>query len=322
MTVSRALRGAPRNSPETRDRIRRIAREMGYRPNPAVSALMSARAQGKSAVANLALLKVGPGKEVLGYTEGAFEQAEKYGYHIEEYILHPPEMTPERLRSILLNRGVHGIVVLPVPVPSMDLHFDFEGFAVAAIGHSVAHEHLSRVTSDTYLRTLDALKHLYQRGYKRIGIINMPGLDKRAHYGVRAAAEVAVHGIASDLKVHTFLLDVDDEYVILSSRDKERIRDWIVKHRLQVVASQLEHIPEVIEEDGFKIPEDLAYLHLHLLKDKRIACMDQMCKQVGRKAVDMVVAAINRNEFSLPEHPHVLSVPSEWRDGASVPALP
>src|SRR4051812_24644133 len=43
MTVSRALRKHPNISPETRTKVEQAARQLGYRPNPLVSALMSYR---------------------------------------------------------------------------------------------------------------------------------------------------------------------------------------------------------------------------------------------------------------------------------------
>jgi len=284
-----------------------------------VSALMSARARGQSALANLALVKVGPIRGVLGYEEGAIEQAEKYGYPIEEFILHPSEMTPERLREILHSRGVRGIILMPVPVPGTDLHFDFEGFATVALGYSVAHNHLTRVISDAYGRVLDAVRHLEMRGFTRIGIVNGPEMDRRFNFGMRAAAEVAPHVISSKLSVPTLMLEGANEYTHFDSRHRKQLREWIRKKRPQVVMSQLYHLTDVLREEGFRIPDDLAYLHLHAHRDPYFASMDQMCWFAGRKAVDIVVAAINRNEFSLPQYPYYLSVPSNWRDGPSVP---
>jgi DNA-binding LacI/PurR family transcriptional regulator len=294
---------------------------MGYRPNPLVSALMSARARGLPATANLALLKVGEGKEVLGFSAGAFEQAEKYGYPIEEFVLKPPRMTPERLRGILFSRGIRGIILLPVPVAGSDLHFDFEGFATVAIGHSIVHDHLPRVTSDAYLRTLDALRHLEVKGFTRIGIIHFPEVGRRFHHGMRAAGAVARHVISRRMSVQSHMFKDADEYSRLGEGDRRQLRSWIRRHRLQVVMSQMAFMPEILGEVGFRIPKDLGYLHLHYHPDPGIACMDQMCRFAGQKAVDMAVAAINRNDFSLPQHPYILSVPSIWRDGASIPSF-
>ncbi len=45
MTVSRALNNHPGLAPLTRERILQLAGELGYRPNPMVSALMRSRRQ-------------------------------------------------------------------------------------------------------------------------------------------------------------------------------------------------------------------------------------------------------------------------------------
>lgn len=319
MTVSRVLRGAPRNSPATRQRVLKIAREIGYRPNPMVSALMSARSRSRepSAAANLALLKVDAGKEIRGFADGAREQAEKYGYSMEEYILRAPEMPPERLRRILIQRGVRGIILLPVPQAASDLKFDFEGFATAAIGFSVSHPRIPRVTSNAYLRTAEALERLSDAGFTRVGIIYHPDLDLRFNHSIYAAVQVVRAFHSPRLRVETCLLENLREYGAPSREERCRLRRWISRHELQAVISQIECMPQVLVEEGFRIPGDLGYVHLHHHPDPRIACMDQMCRLTGQKAVEMIVTSILNNEYSLPEHPVVLSVPSVWRSGAS-----
>ena len=49
--------------------------------------------------------------------------------------------------------------------------------------------------------------------------------------------------------------------------------------------------------------------------------MNQMFNIIGRKAVDMVGAMINRNEYTLPEQAVVVNIPSVWNDGPSVADL-
>src|SRR3954447_2900273 len=48
MTVSRALRKHASVSQETQTKIEAVAKELGYRPNPLISALMSYRRAGKA----------------------------------------------------------------------------------------------------------------------------------------------------------------------------------------------------------------------------------------------------------------------------------
>ena len=48
MAVSLALRNSPKISPATIARIRKVAEELGYRPNPMVSALMTQLRHGRT----------------------------------------------------------------------------------------------------------------------------------------------------------------------------------------------------------------------------------------------------------------------------------
>ena len=55
MTVSRALRKQSNISPQTQKRIQVIADELGYRPNPLVSALMTYRRAAKPVESHLSI---------------------------------------------------------------------------------------------------------------------------------------------------------------------------------------------------------------------------------------------------------------------------
>lgn len=332
MTVSRALRGNTRHSSSTRERIQQIAKAMGYRPNPMVSALMSARARSAKSgtTANLAILRLGHAGIVVEETSptplpddfltGICEQAQAQGYATEVFDIEEAGMSPAQLRRVFLHRGIRGIIVMPAPYSPFQLDFDLEGFAVAAIGFSVAHDRLHRVSSDAYLRTLTALRNLATRGYERIGLLNVPDMDQRFNFGMSAAAEIGNLVIEPKVSVSRCML-AGYNVGRISRANRRILSEWIREKKLQVIVSQMEDGYEALLKEGFKIPEEISYAHLQRHPDERVACMDQMFQLIGRKAADMVGAMINRNEYNLPEYPVVVNVPSVWRDGLTVPVL-
>lgn len=328
MTVSRALRGDRNHSAAMRERIQKIARKLGYRPNPLVSALMSARARARktTVTAGLALLNLGTERDTskFGFAKGVFEQAGRHGYAVEEYAVGDARISLPRLRSILVNRGVRGIVIYPAPWAPYHLHFDFDGFAAVAIGYSIVNERLPRVTSDAYLRTLEAIRELSERGYRRIGFVSCLDLDHRFNFGMSAGADVSHHAVSAKLSVYRFVLSEGSACTPLNTRDRRRLAAWLRRHRIEVVMSQMNDLYGALRSEGFHIPADMAYLHLykdHHLLPHGVAYMDQLCDLTGRTAVDQVAAMINRNEFGLPKHPTVVMTPSIWRDGLTVPVL-
>ncbi|RYD40551.1 MAG: LacI family DNA-binding transcriptional regulator, partial [Verrucomicrobiaceae bacterium] len=63
-TVSRALKGDTRIGEETRARVAKLAADLGYRPNPMISALMAVRGKrGGSEVGTVALVTDYHGQE-------------------------------------------------------------------------------------------------------------------------------------------------------------------------------------------------------------------------------------------------------------------
>src|SRR3954469_24928240 len=89
MTVSRALRKHASVSPETQSKIERVAKELGYRPNPLISALMSYRRAGKAPHSHsvLAFVTSFPTRDgwktrkiYQEFFQGALECADRHGY--------------------------------------------------------------------------------------------------------------------------------------------------------------------------------------------------------------------------------------------------
>ena len=221
MTVSRALKDNPHHSTATRARIKRISRELGYKPHPYVSALMSglARAQGQKPKVNLAVLHFLPLKEVLSHSfyHGIRERAIALGYTPEPFRYQPEKIPLARLRSILISRGIRGIIVMPAPEGFTSIDFDFDGFAATALGHTIVSPQMPRVASDIYKGTFRALDELVRRGYKRIGMINTDYVNRLGDF-LHTAALMAYH---RHVAPHLHLVDyIVGEPIFLTLRSK------------------------------------------------------------------------------------------------------
>src|ERR1700760_3489728 len=95
-TISRALRDDPRISIELRNRVRRVAKDLGYRPNPLVSALMAnRRRRGSGGAVDVIALVTNYGgrtgwrtKEVCRWEhDGIQRRAGELGFRIEIFAL-------------------------------------------------------------------------------------------------------------------------------------------------------------------------------------------------------------------------------------------
>jgi DNA-binding LacI/PurR family transcriptional regulator len=148
MTVSRALRDSSLVTPALRERIRKIADELGYRPDPEMAKLMKhlRRHHKPSYMATLAAItSVEESRETLELrktSRSAQERAEALGYRLELYRVKEPAQFNRTLQRTLVNRGIEGVLLLQMTLPcNVDALLDWGKFsAVTAspsiVGHS------------------------------------------------------------------------------------------------------------------------------------------------------------------------------------------
>ncbi len=177
-TVSLALRNHSSIPPKTRLRIQEEARQLGYRPNPLVSALMTYQRSTQPRETHLTLAVIlnfsrhGPWQDFLseGLLRNAAARAEQQGYRLEEFWLGDLNMTGQRLSTVLYRRNVPGIIVAPPPAPRGHLRFEWEHFAAVAIGASLLRPMLHRVTTDRFRAMRLAVRQLRRMHYRKLGL--------------------------------------------------------------------------------------------------------------------------------------------------------
>ncbi len=316
VTVSRALRGDRNHASETRERILRAAEELGYRVNPLVSALMSARGRHKPAKGTVNLAILNPGEEdwrTHPFYLGVVAQAKALGFSIELFGFKAGQGAV-RTRKVMQARGVRGIIVMPSPRAEWCLEFDLSGFAAATIGYSIVAPNMPRVVTDTYGRMMTALGEVAVRGYRRIGVLGTDDLDRRFQYLGTAAVEVFKKTARGHASVFCMNLPQD-----MADEEKcAQVVEWIRAKRLDAVVSQL-GLHEGLRAAGQRLPGKTGYIFLHHCDDPMITSMDQNQEWIGRKATDVVVGMINRNEFQVPEQSQTIMIPSVWREGMTLP---
>ena len=113
-TVSLALRNSPTISAARRKEVKRLAAQMGYRPDPMLSSLAFYRQRHRQAKIQSALAWINrwePSEKLRSFHEfdlywrGALQAAERFGYHLDE-IRWAAGGSPQR---IVANRGASGI---------------------------------------------------------------------------------------------------------------------------------------------------------------------------------------------------------------------
>lgn len=344
MTVSRALKNNPRISAATRTRIQKIATDLGYRPNPLVSALMTQLrgAREHKVWPVLAFLAAHPDAVYTsGHTynaqihAGAAERAARLGYKLERFSLTEPGMTWHRMRGMLRARGISGVILPPLPDPIPAIDFDWEHFACATIGYSYTTPALHRVANDQFNTIRTAVHRLTKLGYERIGLAIRHEDDRRVD-NKWAGGFLSFHPyLPSRRKLPVFLW----HYEPSPSRElspegfeswEGRVErpagfsSWIERHRPDaILALQPLVVHGWLSSLGLRVPRDVALVSLNLQPNQpNFSGIDQNNSLVGAAAVELVVEQIHHNEHGVPHRAKTVMISGDWVDGATARTSP
>ena len=322
-TVSRALNNHPKLKDETKQRIQKIADEIGYTRNPYVTALMSQVRLGRPVLDKPTIALVhcmdlkyyDPIHPVLiDFQKGASVQAARLGYQIEEHYLKKRGASPERLLNLLLNRGIKGVIFEHPSSGDFQEDIDLSPFASVSTEFVDGLPFLHKVSVDAYENVLKAVAQCVEKGYRNIGLLLSGYQDSHNSFRRRAAFLVAAEKSVQNANLS--ILEGEDSWVARAD-----LLNWIQENNLEVVISPINRGANPIFENGLNVPEDIAFVGLDLWEKNEygFAGIEPGWFGMGKIAVNVVVDGIGRNEFGVPDISIRSVVNGKWVEGASLP---
>lgn len=317
VTVSNAMRGGGRVSDETRARVLKLAAELGYRPNPLVTALMSGLRRRRSGRrCTLAFLNFFPGREdwrehptFIQFYEGARRRSDTLGYRIELHWQGEVGGNNKRLGNILYARGIPGVVLAPLPDNALKIDLDFTRFATVAIGHTFRDFNPHRVSNNQFHSIRLAMEKLVALGYRRIGLV-VPKMDDERVENAWVAGFIAAqlhHGLPA---IAPWKNDAFDKASVVA---------WTLRQKVDAIVSTNRHVMLWLENAGVRIPGEIGFLHLDWSPEKGVmAGIDQCSAHIGEAAVDLLVEQLNNNEAGIPARAKTVLIDGVWHDGPTV----
>lgn len=314
-TVADALRGKAGVSPETRERVRRRARELGYEPNPLTSAMLrQIRANASPRVrANVALLLDAPESSrymsLALIAEGFRARAAESGLVVD--VLATRGHKPDDVVRILTTRGIEGLAVLPLRSPMGHRTLDWSRFAAVSYGYSMIRPRLHRVVHNSIQGVRTAFRMCRKKGYRRIGLI----LEQWSH--------VRSNGLwlAGFLEIQQNLPEADQVSPLLLPDAKfaaEGVVRWLNHEMPEVVIihgrGPNKTIPELLT--GHSRP--VIPVVLDNWDDGPYAGIQQGYERMGAALADQLMEQLVRNERGIPEHPRLTMVEGTWIDHPSL----
>jgi LacI family transcriptional regulator len=325
MTVSRALRNSPLVRPERRKAICKLAAEMGYKPNLALSEIMSeigrGRAgQGRGAIAwlNYRFQSDFWKRHVFSapFRKGAVARCAELGYSLDEFWVRPDDPAKPNYARILRARGIHGVILLPNDFGKCEPRIDLSGFAVATTAHRLP---FHSVSDDAQSNMECIWEELMLRGYSR-----------PMHLVEALQLDIPSDALSGTFQYFTRLLRTRDRIppvVIPQGLDLAQrgafAAEKIRRLKPDVIIGLSNHLIEWCNAAGLSVPEDVGIVHTNVQQD--VADWSGITSdmvQKGREIVNLVTAQLFHNEHGEPEVKRHVQIRGLWNPGQTLRALP
>lgn len=317
-TVSLALRNDPRLPKETIERVKKFAEELGYAPDPWLSSLSSYRRvdEQSSRNATIAVLTNWDTKDawkknptIANYWAGAQRMSEKLGYKLEEFWMseHGGEA---RTASILYNRGIKGILLMPLPPEVHEMEFDFSKFSVVQVGRTLHWPIVNTVTHNHYEAMQLTVYFLRTMGYRRIGLA-VSEKENKLHRCRWLASYLAkqFEFPRSMAKLPVFIPD---------QMDRESFLGWLVDNQPDVVISNELAPYQFMLDAGMKVPDEVGYSCLCLEGAGEVSGIQMKSEIAGAQAISLLHMEMMNRQHGCPEDPMTQVIEGTWREGNSV----
>lgn len=320
MTVSRALRNTGRVSQATRAEIQRIAKELGYRPNPLVTALMTDLRRGRpdqAAVQKIAFVTSHETPDCWreDFTPsdlftGAYERADLLGFELMPFWTREPEMSGRRLSNVLCSRGITGVIIAPYPVPATEsVDLGWERLAAVALGYSMREPKVHRVANHSLHAMRTAIGELVERGYQRIGLAISADDNER----------VDDNWFTGFVSYQSRIPKQDRVPIFMPPKVEPRaFEKWRMKYRPEVILGD-DYGLRCLRDVQVNMPGDVGFVSLSYhpsLGDVAGIVPDH--HEVGAAAVEALIEQLYHNEKGIPKTARSVLVEGRWREGGSI----
>ena len=319
-TVSMALSNHPSISPETRERIQQISRELNYCPDPYLAGLCAYRRRtstSRTYKATLAWLSNWHAPSTSrwlgvnsGYFDGALARAHELGYSIEEHALLSPGMTPSRMERILYARNIQGLLLPPQPRSGLTLDFCFDRFSVVTFGYTLEAPQFHTVTLHHYRAMETLFRKLLSLGYKRPGLALSIQEDMRTDR-IWSAAFWSEQRRLPQAGCIPFLMG--------QTLNQKQFMQWFRRYRPDVVIASNKEVHEWLMNAEVAVPEHTGFALLGLESgERRFSGICQNPQLTGAQAVVYLIDMLHRGERGIPKVRSHLLVDATWVEGDTV----
>jgi LacI family transcriptional regulator len=318
-TVSLALRSSPLVKIATREKIIEAARCLGYSLNPAMSKLMSEISlhPGKRHYLRLAFLnhfhhaldnETHP--PLRAFFQGAHDQAIAMGYHFQEFQRPSTEQERQARDRQIWAMGFDGAVIFPFEEGHGSVDFSTLQIPKVAIGFTWNGTGVPRVACDYFGNVLRLYRIAWEKGYRRIGLLMTPDMNKRTSLRVSGGFLAAQREAACSIELPIIMHDRQSPGALLAEAAGLSCDCLLVGATFQSYLPQELLCSKSIALASYSLSPEQIKLGM--------AGMDECCEKVGRTALHILASTIQQSQLDGLAELSV-RVPGEFREGPSLP---
>lgn len=303
MTVSLALRDNPRISGPTRDRVKRIAGELGYHPDPELSRLMNHLRASRTALGKIGVAIIDFYPDA-GYVEnvynarlrlGAQRRAAELGFSLTTIHGADYSLNLARILKVLRARGLEGALLLPSVVPlELDTAVSWKGLSVVSTSKSILAPRFHCVVPNQFGNTMRLLETLERNGRRRICAVFDEFFDERTAHNFTAAFNWKPRDRATLVVAQAM---TPEEKVALVTR-------WIAEQQPDAVFAQSAVVGEALPALRRHRPRlNFQIIGLGAHNSAGFSYLDERADLVGAGAIELLGGMMYYHETGIPTHP-------------------
>jgi DNA-binding LacI/PurR family transcriptional regulator len=312
-TVSLALRGNPSISAETREKVLRGAKALGYHPDPEISKLMSHLRVGwkpgfKSAIHAFTTRQENQFSEYHeDLVNGARQRAEELGYGFALKRFDPSTVNTRALQRTLVSQGIEGILLLPMLTPlACDRLLDWSCFSVVSATYGVSSPEFHRVVPHQFSNIRVACEELAALGFRRIGLIQR-----------RAFSAMVNHSFVAAMTTQNFLGPTEPVAPFLFTENlTEGLKEWFARERPDALVVEGEPTYKIVAKElGLSSRDKIGVALSNRERASTFPGIDEHGLAVGRTAIDTLAFKIQTGDKGIPTDPVVTMIKGKWVPG-------
>ncbi len=296
-TVSRVMNNPEKVNPETRERVLKVIKELGYRPNAIAKGLASRKTTTVGIV--MADVSRASTSQLLG---GIMDIAKKYNYAIKIFSVAEGEDIKDVLRIVVAEQ-VDGILFLNDELESDKMHMainQIQDDQIPVVLCNVNYDELDvpTVTIDYEKATYEITKQLLEKGKKDIYLLStvrkytvnthkVKGYEKAM---IEAGLEPLIFRTSGDVSINKYHFE---EFI------KNKHIEAVIAVRDSIAVSFM----NIAINAGYQVPQDIEVIGLQntkyaVLSRPNLTCVDTPVYDIGAVSMRLLTKYMQQEEVT------------------------